>query len=114
MQRELVERARGGDRDAFATLAASSIARLFNVAQLRIALLRRRAPIRDADDRLGDDRMSEDRGCHVRGSPSHRPPGHDGRRRHLDASRGIATAFPCEPYDQCSMWVAGERATPRP
>ena len=30
MRRELVEKARAGDRDAFATLAAESIGRLFN------------------------------------------------------------------------------------
>ena len=36
MQRDLVERARGGNRDAFATLAAGSIDRLFNIAQLML------------------------------------------------------------------------------
>jgi RNA polymerase sigma-70 factor (ECF subfamily) len=36
VQREVVERARGGDRDAFATLAAGSIGRLFNIAQLML------------------------------------------------------------------------------
>lgn len=36
MRRDLVERARGGDRDAFATLAADSIGRLFNIAQLML------------------------------------------------------------------------------
>ena len=36
MQRELVERARGGDRTAFADLAAAAIARLFNIAQLML------------------------------------------------------------------------------
>jgi RNA polymerase sigma-70 factor (ECF subfamily) len=36
MQRELVERARGGDREAFASLAAASIGRLFNVANLMV------------------------------------------------------------------------------
>lgn len=36
MRRDLVERARGGDREAFATLAADSIARLFNIAQLML------------------------------------------------------------------------------
>jgi RNA polymerase sigma-70 factor, ECF subfamily len=36
VRRELVERARGGDRDAFATLAADSIGRLFNIAQLML------------------------------------------------------------------------------
>ncbi len=35
-QRELVERARGGDREAFASLAAGSVGRLFNVAQLML------------------------------------------------------------------------------
>lgn len=48
MQRELVERARGGDRTAFATLAAESIARLFNIAQLML---------RDRD--LADDAVQE-------------------------------------------------------
>lgn len=36
MRRELVERARGGDRDAFASLVAESIGRLFNLAQLML------------------------------------------------------------------------------
>ena len=36
MRRDLVERARGGDREAFAILAADSIDRLFNVAQLML------------------------------------------------------------------------------
>lgn len=36
MRRELVEKARGGDRDAFATLAAGSIGRLLNIAQLML------------------------------------------------------------------------------
>ena len=36
MRRDLVERARGGDRDAFATLVADSIGRLFNIAQLML------------------------------------------------------------------------------
>jgi RNA polymerase sigma-70 factor, ECF subfamily len=36
VQRQLVEQARGGDRDAFASLAAASIGRLFNVAQLMV------------------------------------------------------------------------------
>jgi RNA polymerase sigma-70 factor (ECF subfamily) len=36
MRRDLVDRARGGDRDAFATLAADSIGRLFNIAQLML------------------------------------------------------------------------------
>jgi RNA polymerase sigma-70 factor (ECF subfamily) len=48
MQRDLVERARAGDRDAFATLAADSIGRLFNVAQLML---------RDRD--LADDAVQE-------------------------------------------------------
>lgn len=48
MQRELVERARGGDRAAFAELAAGSIGRLFNVAQLML---------RDRD--LADDAVQE-------------------------------------------------------
>ena len=48
MRRDLVERARGGDRDAFATLAADSIGRLFNVAQLML---------RDRD--LADDAVQE-------------------------------------------------------
>lgn len=36
MRRDLVEKARGGDRDAFAALAAESIGHLFNVAQLML------------------------------------------------------------------------------
>jgi RNA polymerase sigma-70 factor (ECF subfamily) len=44
----LVERARGGDRAAFAELAAESIARLFNVAQMML---------RDRD--LADDAVQE-------------------------------------------------------
>lgn len=36
MQLDLVERARGGDRTAFAELAAASIGRLFNIAQLML------------------------------------------------------------------------------
>jgi len=36
VRRELVERAQGGDREAFATLAADSIGRLFNIAQLML------------------------------------------------------------------------------
>jgi RNA polymerase sigma-70 factor (ECF subfamily) len=36
VRRDLVERARGGDREAFAILAADSIDRLFNVAQLML------------------------------------------------------------------------------
>jgi RNA polymerase sigma-70 factor, ECF subfamily len=48
MRRELVERARDGDRAAFATLAAESIARLFNIAQLML---------RDRD--LADDAVQE-------------------------------------------------------
>jgi RNA polymerase sigma factor (sigma-70 family) len=48
MQRDLVERARGGDRDAFATLAADRIGRLFNIAQLML---------RDRD--LADDAVQE-------------------------------------------------------
>lgn len=36
MRRDLVERARGGDRDAFAILAAESIGHLFNIAQLML------------------------------------------------------------------------------
>lgn len=37
MQRDLVERAQRGDREAFGTLAATSIAWLYNVAQLMLA-----------------------------------------------------------------------------
>jgi RNA polymerase sigma-70 factor (ECF subfamily) len=48
MRRELVEKARGGDRAAFATLAAGSMARLFNIAQLML---------RDPD--LADDAVQE-------------------------------------------------------
>ena len=48
LQRELVERARAGDRAAFAELAAASIGRLFNVAQLML---------RDRD--LADDAVQE-------------------------------------------------------
>ena len=48
MRRELVERARGGDREAFATLAADSIGKLFNIAQLML---------RDRD--LADDAVQE-------------------------------------------------------
>src|SRR5215212_4410931 len=36
MRRALIERARGGDRGAFASLASDSIGRLFNVAQLML------------------------------------------------------------------------------
>lgn len=36
MRRDLVEKARAGDRDAFATLAADSIGRLFNIAHLML------------------------------------------------------------------------------
>ena len=36
MRRDLVERARDGDRDAFATLAADAVSRLFNTAQLML------------------------------------------------------------------------------
>jgi RNA polymerase sigma-70 factor (ECF subfamily) len=48
VRRELVERARSGDRDAFATIAAESIGRLFNIAQLML---------RDRD--LADDAVQE-------------------------------------------------------
>jgi RNA polymerase sigma-70 factor (ECF subfamily) len=48
MRRDLVERARGGDREAFATLAADCIGRLFNIAQLML---------RDHD--LADDAVQE-------------------------------------------------------
>lgn len=48
MRRDLVERAREGDRDAFATLAADSIGRLFTLAQLML---------RDRD--LADDAVQE-------------------------------------------------------
>jgi hypothetical protein len=34
MRRDLVEKARRGDRDAFANLAAGSIGHLFNIVQL--------------------------------------------------------------------------------
>jgi RNA polymerase sigma factor (sigma-70 family) len=37
VERDLVERAQGGDRDAFAILAGASIARLYNLAQLMLA-----------------------------------------------------------------------------
>jgi RNA polymerase sigma-70 factor (ECF subfamily) len=36
VRRDLVERARGGDRAAFAELAAASIGKLFNIAQLML------------------------------------------------------------------------------
>lgn len=48
MRRDLVEKAREGDRDAFATLAADSIGHLFNIAQLML---------RDRD--LADDAVQE-------------------------------------------------------
>jgi RNA polymerase sigma-70 factor (ECF subfamily) len=48
VRRDLVEKARGGDREAFASLAADSIGRLFNVAQLML---------RDRD--LADDAVQE-------------------------------------------------------
>jgi RNA polymerase sigma-70 factor, ECF subfamily len=48
MRRELVEKARSGDRAAFAELAAASIGRLFNIAQLML---------RDRD--LADDAVQE-------------------------------------------------------
>jgi RNA polymerase sigma factor (sigma-70 family) len=48
VRRDLVERARAGDRAAFAELAAESIGRLFNVAQLML---------RDRD--LADDAVQE-------------------------------------------------------
>jgi len=48
VRRELVERARSGDRAAFAELAADSIGRLFNLAQLML---------RDRD--LADDAVQE-------------------------------------------------------
>jgi len=48
VRRDLVERARGGDRAAFAELAAQSIGRLFNIAQLML---------RDRD--LADDAVQE-------------------------------------------------------
>lgn len=48
MRRELIEQARAGDRDAFATLAADAIGRLFSVAQLML---------RDVD--LADDAVQE-------------------------------------------------------
>jgi len=48
VRRELVERARAGDRTAFAELAAESIGRLFNIAQLML---------RDRD--LADDAVQE-------------------------------------------------------
>jgi RNA polymerase sigma factor (sigma-70 family) len=37
MQRELVERAQGGDREAFGVLAAAAIGQLYNLAQLMLA-----------------------------------------------------------------------------
>lgn len=37
MQRDLVERARRGDREAFALIADASITRLYNIAQLMLA-----------------------------------------------------------------------------
>jgi RNA polymerase sigma factor (sigma-70 family) len=37
VERDLVERAQGGDRDAFGILAGASIARLYNLAQLMLA-----------------------------------------------------------------------------
>jgi RNA polymerase sigma-70 factor (ECF subfamily) len=48
VQRDLVDRARRGDRDAFATIASESIGRLFNIAQLML---------RDAD--RADDAVQE-------------------------------------------------------
>jgi RNA polymerase sigma-70 factor (ECF subfamily) len=48
VRRDLVEKARGGDRAAFAEIAAQSIGRLFNVAQLML---------RDRD--LADDAVQE-------------------------------------------------------
>jgi RNA polymerase sigma-70 factor (ECF subfamily) len=48
VRRDLVERAREGDLEAFATLAADSIGRLFNIAQLML---------RDRD--LADDAVQE-------------------------------------------------------
>jgi RNA polymerase sigma-70 factor (ECF subfamily) len=48
VRRDLVEKARGGDRTAFGTLATESIARLFNIAQLML---------RDRD--LADDAVQE-------------------------------------------------------
>jgi RNA polymerase sigma factor (sigma-70 family) len=36
VQRDVVERARNGDREAFATIATESIGRLFNIAQLML------------------------------------------------------------------------------
>ena len=36
MRRELLEQARGGDPDTFATLAADSIGQLFDIAQLML------------------------------------------------------------------------------
>lgn len=52
VRRDLVEQARGGDRQAFATLAADSISRLFNIAQLML---------RDRD--LADDAVQETLVC---------------------------------------------------
>ena len=37
MQRDLVERAKRGDRDSFGVLASASMARLYNLAQLMLA-----------------------------------------------------------------------------
>jgi RNA polymerase sigma-70 factor (ECF subfamily) len=48
VQRDVIERARGGDREAFATIATESIGRLFNIAQLML---------RDAD--RADDAVQE-------------------------------------------------------
>lgn len=48
MQRDVIERARGGDREAFAVIATESIGRLFNIAQLML---------RDAD--RADDAVQE-------------------------------------------------------
>lgn len=48
MRRDLVEKARGGDRGAFAELASGSIGRLYNIAQLML---------RDRD--LADDAVQE-------------------------------------------------------
>jgi RNA polymerase sigma-70 factor (ECF subfamily) len=36
VQRDVIERARGGDREAFATIATESIGRLYNIAQLML------------------------------------------------------------------------------
>jgi RNA polymerase sigma factor (sigma-70 family) len=48
VQRDLVERAKGGDREAFGALARASIDRLYNVAQLMVA-----------DGDLADDAVQE-------------------------------------------------------